>query len=233
MRIPLSTLFGLAIMSSALAPIAHADDANTAYVVSYFETSPTDTGKARSLLRQFAQASRKEAGNLRIELLQRIGQPDQFVILEAWKDKDAHGAHGTAEHTRRFRDQLQPLLRGPYDERPHTSLSVGPAKTALTGEVRTAAIYAVTHVDVVPKEKDTAVALVRQLSEDSRNDAGNVRFDALTQASRTNHMTIVETWTDKKALEDHGMAAHKKQFREKLMPLSGSLYDERLYRIIN
>jgi hypothetical protein len=29
------------------------------------------------------------------------------------------------------------------------------------------------------------------------------------------------------------MAASKRDFREKLMPLSGSLYDERLYRTIN
>jgi len=233
MRIPLSVLFGLAIMSPGLVPVAHADDVNTAYVVSYFETMPTFTGQARNLLRQFARASRKEAGNLRIEILQRVGQPDQFVILEAWTDKDAHAAHGAAEHTKQFRDKLQPLLRGPYDERPHTNLSVGPTRAALTGEAATAAIYAVTHVDIVPKEKDTGIALVKQLREIGRKDAGNLRFDALTQASRTNHMTVVEIWTDKKALEGHGMAAHKKQFREKLMPLSGSLYDERFYRVIN
>jgi len=233
MRIPLSILFGLAIMSPGLASVARADDANTAYVVTYFETVPTYTGQVRNLLRQFAQASRKVSGNLRIEILQRIGQPDQFVILEAWNDKDAHAAHGTAAHTQQFRAKLRPLLRGPYDERPHTNLSVGPTTAALTGEARTVAIYAVTHVDIVPKEKDTGVALVKQLSESGRQDAGNVRFDALTQASRTNHMTVVEIWTDKKALEEHGMAEHKKQFREKLMPLSGSLYDERFYRVIN
>jgi len=233
MRNPLVVLLGLAIASSAAAPAARADDANTAYVVTYFETAPADSGKARSLLRQFAQASRKESGNLRIEVLQRIGQPDQFVILEAWLDKDAHAAHTAGRNTAQFREKLKLLLRGPYDERPHAGLAVGSVKAVPTGEARAAAVYAVTHVDIVPKEKDTGVAMVKQLAEDGRKDAGNVRFDALTQSSRPNHMTVVEIWTDRKSADGHGVAAHKKQFREKLMPLSGSLYDERFYKVFN
>lgn len=233
MRIPLSVLLGVAIATSAAAPAARADDASTAYVVTYFETASADSGKARSLLRQFAQSSRKESGNLRIEILQRIGQPDQFVILEAWLDKDAHAAHTAAANMAQFREKLKPLLRGPYDERPHSGLAVGAVRAVPAGEARAAAVYAVTHVDIVPKEKDTGVAMVKQLAEDARKDAGNVRFDALTQASRPNHMTVVEIWSDRKAADGHGVAAHKKQFREKLMPLSGSLYDERFYKAVN
>jgi quinol monooxygenase YgiN len=233
MRVPFFMLLGLAVVAPGLAPIARADDANTAYVVTYFEVVPTYTGQVRNLLRELARASRKEPGHIRMELLQRTGQPDQFVILEAWQDKDAHAAHAAAAHTKQFRDRLQPLLRGPYDERPHTNLSVGPAKVTLGGDTRSSATYAVTHVDIVPKEKDTGVGLVKQLSESGRKDAGNLRFDALTQNSRPNHMTVIEIWSDKKSLEEHGMTAHKRQFREKLMPLSGSLYDERFYRIVN
>jgi quinol monooxygenase YgiN len=234
MRYMLSVLFGLAIASSGVAPVAHAADANTAYVVTYFEAVPTYTGQVRNLLRDLVRATRKETGHLRIEVLQRIGQPDQFVILEAWQDKDAQSAHGAAAHTKAFRDKLGPLLRGPYDERPHTPLAVGAAKMTPTGgDAKTSMIYAVTHVDIVPKEKDTGVALVKQLSEAGRKDPGNLRFDALTQNSRPNHMTVVEIWPDKKSLEEHGSSTHKKAFREKLMPMSGSLYDERFYRIIN
>jgi quinol monooxygenase YgiN len=45
-------------------------------------------------------------------------------------------------------------------------------------------------------------------------------------------MTVVEIWADRKALEAHSVAAHMKQYREKLLPMSGSLYDERHYRVI-
>ena len=233
MRLPLLMLLGFAAAAQGVAPAARADDENTAYVVTYFESVPSYTGQVRNLMRDLARASRKESGHIRMELLQRMGQPDQFVILEAWQDKAALEAHGAAAHTKQFREKLQPLLRGPYDERPHTSLSVGPAKVSLGGDARTSSIFYVTHVDIVPKEKDTGVAMVKQLAERGRKDAGNLRFDAWTQNSRPNHMTVVEIWSDKKSLEEHGISAYKKEFREKLQPMSGSLYDERFYRTIN
>jgi hypothetical protein len=34
-------------------------------------------------------------------------------------------------------------------------------------------------------------------------------------------------------VDAHGVTVATKQFREKLAPLSGSLYDERLYKAIN
>jgi quinol monooxygenase YgiN len=208
-------------------------EGDAAYVVSYFETNPPAKDKAAGLLRQLAKESRKESGNYRFEVLQRIGQPDEFAILETWRNKDAQAAHGAAAHTRQFRDNLRPHLRGPYDERPHTALAVGNMGAEAAGGARAAAIYAVTHVDVAPKTKDAGAALVKQLAESGRGDKGNVRFEALTQDSRTNHMTVVEIWADRKALEAHGMAAHKKLFRENLMPFSGSLYDERLYKALD
>lgn len=233
MRAALFFLLNLAIMSAGVMPAARAQDANTAYVVSYFEVNPAATGKALGLLRQLGTASRKETGNLRFEILQRIGQPDQIVILEAWKDKDAQAAHAAAVHTRQSREKLLSLLRGPYDERPHTALAVGPVQALPTSEAAKAALYAVTHVDIVPTQREVGIALVKRLSEDGRKDTGNVRFEALTQNSRTNHMTVVEIWPDRKAADAHGMTAHKREFREKLMPLSGSLYDERFYKAVN
>jgi quinol monooxygenase YgiN len=232
MRAVIFLLLNLSMISVGVIPAAHAQDANIAYVVSYFEVNAAATGKALGLLRQFGTASRKETGNLRFEILQRIGQPDQFAMLEAWKDKDAQAAHAAAAHTRQFREKLLSLLRGPYDERPHTALAVGPVQALPASEAAKAAVYAVTHVDIVGAQREVGVALVKRLSEDGRNDKGNVRFEALTQNSRTNHMTVVEIWTDRKAADAHGAAAYKREFREKLMPISGSLYDERFYTAV-
>ena len=230
MKHPLRFLLGPAILSLSFMQPVHAQDANVAYVVAYMEATTPATHKVFALVREFGKASRKDDGSLRFEVLQRIGQPNHFAILEAWKDKDAQAAHAAAAHTKELREKLEPLLRSPYDERPHTALAVGSMQAASAGK---AAVYAVTHVDIVPTSKDIGVALVKQLSEDSRKDKGNARFDALTQMSRPNHMTVVEIWQDRKVLEAHGMTARTKEFREKLMPLSGSLYDERLYKIVN
>ena len=229
MRRAISLLAVLAIVVAGFLPAAQAADADTAYIVSYFEVSPAAKNKAAQLLRQVARQSRKDAGNLRFEVLQRIGQPDQFVVLEAWKDKDAQAAHAAAGHTKQFRDKLEGLLRSAYDERPHTALEVGDVKATPSK----LAVFAVTHVDIVPKEKDIGVGFTKDLAAAGRKAKGNVRFEALTQNSRPNHMTVVEIWTNRKAIEGHSTADHMKQYREKLLPMSGSLYDERLYKTLD
>lgn len=232
MRTILASCFCLVLLSFGLIPVTHAQESGTAYVVTYFETVPASSAKVIALMKQLGAASRKEAGNLRLEALQRVGQPDQYVILEAWKDKDAHAAHAGARHTAQFREKLKPMLRGPYDERPHLALGVGPVESPPAAKAGKSALYVVTHVDIVPTQKETGVSMVKQLSEDGRKDAGNVRFEALTQASRPNHMTVIEIWPDRKSAAAHGTTAHKREFREKLMPMSGSLYDERFYKSV-
>ena len=74
--------------------------------------------------------------------------------------------------------------------------------------------------------------LVKELARTGRNDSGNLRFDVLQQESRPNHFTLIEAWRDRNAFELSVTAASTKEFRQKLTPLSGALYDERLYQII-
>ena len=227
MKLAVRFLLGCGCLSLGLVEASHAAD--HAYVVSYMEATPAAKDQAADLLRRLAKVSRKDAGSVRFEVLQRIGYPDQFAVLEVWEDLKAQEAHGAAAHTQLFREKLKPLLRAPYDERPHIVLSVGPAAA---GGAK-GAIYAVTHVDVIPKGKDEGTEAVRQLSMASRNDAGNLRFDSLTQTSRPNHMTLVEIWKDQKSVTAHSAADHTKQFRDKLGPLSGALFDERFYRALD
>ena len=231
MRNFLRLLVALAIITPGLMQTARAADGDTAYIVSYFETTFADKDKVRALARKLSEAVAKEDGNLRFEVLQRVGQPDQFAILEAWKDKAAYTAHAEAAATKEFREKIGALLRSAYDERPHTALAVGsvnvPAEKSRSG------IFAITHVDIVPTEKEKGVNLVKEMTEQSRSDAGAIRFEVLTQNSRPNHMTVVEIWKDKRAIDVHSATAAKKKFRETLSPMSGSLYDERYYRSIN
>lgn len=46
-------------------------------------------------------------------------------------------------------------------------------------------------------------------------------------------MTLVEAWEDRQAFDRHVGAPHVRRFREALGPMSGSLYDERLYLSID
>jgi quinol monooxygenase YgiN len=220
------------LVSGALAVSVHqpatGQEPLSMYVVTYFEVAPAAVKEARGLLVAFRDASRKEAGSVRFDALHRTERPNHFAMVEAWKSPAAQEAHARSSHTKEFREKLQRHLTAAYDERLHVGLSVG-ADKAVTGR----AVYALTHVDVIPTFKDQGTTIVKELAEASRKDAGSLRFDALTQANRANHMTLVEAWADGKALDDHIVAPHVKKFREALGPMSGSLYDERLYALID
>ncbi len=227
MQKSIACLLVLALFACA-AGVATAQD--TAYIVSYFETTPAGQKDAAALTRAFGAASRKDEGNLRFDVLQRTGPTNHFAIVEVWQDAKAQAAHAATAHTKQFREKLQPLLRSPYDERPHTGLAVGAVQNA---GVNRDTIYAVTHVDFIPPGKDTGLEMIKVLSEASRKDDGNLRFEGLQQNSRPNHLTLFEAWKDMQAADNHGIASHTLLFREKLSPISGALFDERFYRSIN
>jgi quinol monooxygenase YgiN len=220
--------FALLLIGAALAQQATAPGGADArvYVVSYIEVAPPGRDTAAGLLRQLANASQKDEGNARFEILQRVAAPNQFAIVAVWKDQKAYDGHAGAAHSKEFRDHLGPHLISGIDNRVNSGLEVAPA----LAESAPGAVYVVTHVDVPPPSKDACVALLKALAGDSRKETGSARFEVLQQTSRPNHFSVVEIWKGEDAYEAHIMAAHTRQFRRELTPMSGALYDERLYR---
>jgi quinol monooxygenase YgiN len=95
-----------------------------------------------------------------------------------------------------------------------------------------ARIYVVTLVDVTPNYANDAAKLLRQYAADSRKDTGSARFELLGDLSRKNHFAFVSVWGNQAAFDAHLEANHTKQFREKLQPMLGSPFDERLHGIM-
>ena len=58
------------------------------------------------------------------------------------------------------------------------------------------------------------------------------RLEFKNHAMRANHFTVIEAWQNDRALEAHAAAAHTKQYRDGLAPISGSPLDERVYKLI-
>ena len=223
-----SLLFGLGVAMTALgAPAAQAQQA-TFYTATYVELAPTAAKQGAALLKTYRDAGRKDQGNLRFELVQRIDRPSQFTVLGSWTDAKAFAAHAGTPATKQANEKIGPLQAAPSDTREHNALTVAAAKDTGRG-----AIFVVTHVDVPPPRKDELLPLLNQLAADSRKESGNLRFDVWQQGNRPNHFTVVEAWSGQKAYDAHVMAAHTKQFRGKLTPMSGALYDERLYKAID
>jgi quinol monooxygenase YgiN len=223
-------IFALAALVLATVRPVYAEETMNGplYLVTYFEVAPTAAAQGAGIARQYAEASRKEAGNGEFEVFQEIERPSRFAILEAWRDKQASDAHNSGAAATAFRGKLQPILIGGFGVRPHGGLSVVSPETRAPRE----ALYVLTHVDVFPTFKDQAVELVKGQSEAARKNNGNLRYDVLQWDGHANHFTLVEVWRDRKTFDAGVVTPQNKEFRDKLTPLEGALYDERLYHAI-
>jgi quinol monooxygenase YgiN len=228
MRVALSLLLAMVLMPIVSMQTANAQDA-AVYVVSYVDVAPAARGTAANLLRQLANASRKDEGNTRFDILQRTAPSNQFGIVAVWKDQKAYDAHLAAAHSKEFRDKIKPYLISAIDDRVHTGMEIAGTPAAKNGR---GAIVVVTHVDVPPPKKDECIAALKTLVADSRKETGSVRFDVFQQGNRPNHFSVVEIWKNHGAYDAHITAATTKKFRDQLTPMSGALYDERLYKAI-
>ncbi|HSV22060.1 MAG TPA: antibiotic biosynthesis monooxygenase [Xanthobacteraceae bacterium] len=226
MRVFGSVLVAAGAVAVASAAMAQAPAGGAAYMVTYIEVLPSAQGEVAGLLKQVAAASRKEAGNQRYDILQRIDRKNQFVILEAWTDLKAAEAHTGGGALKQFKDKLKPMQASFYDERPSNGVAVAPS----TASVGRGAIYAVTHVDVTPPNKDDCIVMLKKLADDARKEPDSLQFEAWQQNNRANHFTVAEIWKNRAAVDSHIVTASTKEFREKLGPMSGALYDERLYK---
>ena len=235
----MSALLGGLVLGGALVAVGAMQDARpqapappaiegNVHAVTYVDVLPTSRAEAVALLAGYRALTRQEDGNLRCEVLSRLGQPHQLVILEVWRDRKAFEAHGRSTSTVETRRKLQAMRLAPLDERVHGALAVGPLGPAPAGD----AVYVVTHVDVVPPRKDDGVAAVKELADTGRASPGNVRFEVVQQANRPNHFTVVEIWKDAAAVQTHSMAEATRRFRDRLAPISGALYDERMYKAV-
>ena len=229
MRLSHLIFFAAALGLATVRPV-HAEETmnGTVYIVTYFDVVPTATVQVAAIARDYAEASRKEDGNAGFEVFDETSRPSRFAILEAWRDKKTSDAHAAAAAATAFRDKLQPLMIGGLGVRFHSGFSVA----APTAQIPFAATYVLTHVDVFPTFKDQAAALVKAQAEAARKDDGNLRYDVLQWDGHPNHFTLVEVWRDREAFDASVVAPHNKEFRQKLTPLEGALYDERLYQAV-
>ena len=106
---------GLAVAPPAIG--AEPGAGNAVYVLTHVDVFPAGKDQTIELLKQLAEASRKESGNLRFDILQQDGRANHLPLVEAWRDAGAQRAHAMAEHTRAFRAKLVPLQGALYDER--------------------------------------------------------------------------------------------------------------------
>lgn len=60
-----------------------------------------------------AQASRQEPGIARFEILQQVGAPERFLLVEAYKTAEAPACHKETDHYITWRDAVADMMAEP------------------------------------------------------------------------------------------------------------------------
>jgi quinol monooxygenase YgiN len=218
-----ASFVAVAAVAAAQTPAAPAAVATSRVV--YIEVSPSEINRAGNALKTYRQATQKAPGAAHVDAVQQIGRPNLFAVHETWNDGGSLQAHLMSADNKKLRDDLQSARLSPIDDRVLASISTQPIRGAVTDD----AIYVLTHADAAARREDIP-GMLQELATGARRENGSILFDATVQPMRTNHFTIIEVWSDQKAYEAHLTAANTRKFREAFAPVSGALYDERIYR---
>jgi quinol monooxygenase YgiN len=92
------------------------------YVVTHVDIIPPEAAAGTKLVQQYVSDTRKDKGVVRIDASAEISRSNHISIVEVWQNQKAFDEHVAAAHTRQFRQQIDPKLGSPYDERLHHSL---------------------------------------------------------------------------------------------------------------
>ena len=100
----------------AVGPAPAAADSRAIYVVTHVDFIGQQA-TAPALLTRLAEESRKGEGSVRFDVLQQIGRPNHYTIIEIWQTQKALDAHAGAAHTRQYRETFHSMSGSPLDER--------------------------------------------------------------------------------------------------------------------
>ena len=115
----------LVLACCGLAGHALAQEAGTQgkiYVVTHVDIVPPSADAGTKLVKQYVADSKKDKGIVQIEAGAQISRVNHISIYEVWQSQKAFDEHVASAHTRQFRQQIDPMLGSPYDERLHLLL---------------------------------------------------------------------------------------------------------------
>jgi quinol monooxygenase YgiN len=80
------------------------------FIVVKFETKPDWTEKWQDHVAEFTEATRAEVGNLWFEWSRSLEEDNVYVLLEAFRDSEAGGAHVGSDHFKKAMNELPRAL---------------------------------------------------------------------------------------------------------------------------
>ena len=80
------------------------------FITAKFHIKPEDADAWPEISRPFTEATRAEPGCLFFDWSRSLDDPTEYVLVEAFRDGDAGGAHVQSEHFTAARSSLPPHL---------------------------------------------------------------------------------------------------------------------------
>lgn len=197
------------------------------YLFAYVEAAPNGQDDAADCLIEFGTLAQESEGCQYAATLQSMSRPGEFALAQAWEDMEALDGFWTSGPAKSLLHEMDGVLVAPMDIRRHFALHE--AEPVLDN---TDAIHVITHVDVVPVNEDAGRRQVEGHTSKMIGVAGCLVAGGYAQIGKSNHMTLWEVWGDAESRARHLSLAHVMSFRADLLPLSGSPYDARLFRVI-
>ena len=78
------------------------------YGLTHVDVFPAGKDQAAVLVTALAEANRKLPGNLQFDVLQIVGHPNHFTLVQGWRDREAFDDSLMAASTRDFRAEADP-----------------------------------------------------------------------------------------------------------------------------
>ena len=75
-----------------------------------WDVKPEYADQFMDLTREFTEACRAEPGCLWFDWSRSVEDPNEFVLIEAFLDDDAAGAHVSSDHFKAGLDAIRPVL---------------------------------------------------------------------------------------------------------------------------
>ncbi len=102
----------------SVAPAAADAKLGTAmWVLTHIDVFPAGKEEVATMVKTFAENSRKDKAEERFDALVWDGHPNHFQLIEAWNDHLTREAHSYTAHAKAFRAKLVPFEGALYDER--------------------------------------------------------------------------------------------------------------------
>jgi quinol monooxygenase YgiN len=80
------------------------------FITAKFKIRPEDADQWPQIATEFTEATRNEPGCLWFDWSRSIADPDEYVLVEAFRDDEAGGAHVNSAHFKKAQRDLPPHL---------------------------------------------------------------------------------------------------------------------------